>query len=144
MSRDAHSHSWIFDRKRLYLHSHSAPAPADLPDARLSLVRSDGATLGFNHEPKVWGGWGFHHAKQRIPAGPELPSRLPNVPPPNKSQKQNRKWLACFPGTDRLLFTDCLQPDSQSHRSGIRLGWIPPKTCCSGRWQHFIYRNCEN
>lgn len=121
MSRDARSHSWIFDRKRLYLHSHSAPAPAHLPGARLSLVRSDGATLGLNHEPRVWGGWGFHHAKQRIPAGPELPSRLPNAPQQKPKTKQKMTCLfswnrqAVIYGLSAAWFSE----SSERHQTGL-------------------------
>lgn len=64
--------------KTLYLHSHSARAPADLPAAHLSLVRPDGATHGLNHE-LTHQRRGFHHAgqppqlKQRIPAALQDP-----------------------------------------------------------------------
>lgn len=108
MSRDARSHSWIFDRKRLYLHSHSAPAPADLPGARLSLVRSDGATLGLNHEPRVLGGGvRVSSRKTENSCRTRAAFKAPKHPPKKAKKKTEDDLLVFLEQTGCYLRTVC-------------------------------------
>lgn len=107
-----HSHSWIFDDKTLYLHSHSARKRPTSPTS----ARPWSDHTAFVRPPTQGPAlerWGFHHAVQplqlklRIPAALEDTRAAGTAPKrPGEKTKTKREWLIVFPGTDNLLSVD--------------------------------------